>query len=522
MRVRSVLSRLAVRLMAFNILLVFLPAAGVLFLGTYERHMVEAQERTMVQEGRLLAAALSVRGSLDPDVARRMLVQLGQRHEARLRVVDREGRLLADSAALGPRREPTARGEEPAAAASAEPQDSFLYRLGAAPFRLLRSLGGPPAPAQGDIYDGAGRLTGREVADALAGRYGAATRLSPDRGSMTLYCAIPVRTGQGIEGAVLVSQSTYRILRALYAVRIGVFKVVLASLAVAVLLSLVAGTTVVRPLARLRRRAGEILDRRGRLLGGFRPSGRRDEIGDLERALAELTARLERHLRQMESFADDVSHEFKNPLASISSATELALDVDDPAERRRFLEVVRREVGHMERLLTEVREISHIDAQLEGEEPEVVRLATILPGVVEAARLRVADGAKIELDLHGNPVVVASPDRLVQVFENLIDNALGFSPPAGTVEVTADVAGSDAVVTVTDAGPGVPAEHLGRVFDRFFSYRPEGGARSHTGLGLAIVRSVVESCGGSVSAANRPEGGAIFEVRLPLAADPSS
>ena len=77
MRVRSLLSRLAVRLMAFNILLVFLPAAGVLFLGTYERHMVEAQERTMVQEGRLLAAALSVRGSLDPDAARRMLVQLG-------------------------------------------------------------------------------------------------------------------------------------------------------------------------------------------------------------------------------------------------------------------------------------------------------------------------------------------------------------------------------------------------------------------------------------------------------------
>jgi two-component system, OmpR family, sensor histidine kinase ChvG len=516
-RIRSVLSRLAVRLMAFNVLLVFLPAAGILFLGTYERHMVEAQERTMVQEGRLLAAAFSVRGSLDPDEARRMLVQLGQRHEARLRVVDREGRLLADSAALGPKREPATGDGGPTASASAGPQDSLLYRLGAAPFRLLRRLGGPPAPAQGDIYDGAGRLAGREVADALAGRYGAATRLSPNRGSMTLYCAIPVRTGQGIEGAVLVSQSTYRILRALYAVRIDVFRVVLASLAVAVLLSLVAGTTVVRPLARLRRRAGEILDRRGRLLGGFQPSARRDEIGDLERALAELTARLERHLRQMESFAADVSHEFKNPLASISSATELALDVEDPAERRRFLELVRREVAHMERLLTEVREISHIDAQLEGEEPEVVRLGRILPGVIEAARLRDAGGSGIELIVRSDPAVAASPDRLVQVFENLVDNAVGFSPSAGTVEVAVDAADGEAVVTIADAGPGIPAEHLDRVFDRFFSYRPEGGARSHTGLGLAIVRSVVERYGGAVAVANRPEGGAVFEVRLPLA-----
>ncbi len=517
MAVPRPLARLWVRLMAFNVLLVFLPAAGVLFLGTYERHMLQAQERTMVQEGRLLAAALSVRGSLDPDEVHRMLVQLGQRHEARLRVVDRGGRLLADSAVLGPRRPSKADGAE-ADEPAADPRDSILYRLGAAPFRLVRRLGRPPAATGSDVYDGAGHLTGTEVSDALAGRYGAATRLSPDGSSVTLYSAIPVRTAQGVEGAVLVSQSTYRILQALYAVRTGVFRVVLASLGAAVLLSLVAGTTVVRPLARLRRRAGEILDRRGRLRGGFLPSSRSDEIGDLERALAGLTARLEDHLQRTESFASDVSHELKNPLASIRNATELALEVDDPARRRRFLELVQREVAHMERLLSGVREISRIDAQLDEEEPPGhVALKTLLDGVVEAARLRGTNGTTIEVVVDGSPVVAASPDRVVQVLENLLDNALGFSRPGSQVTLRAVVRDGMAVVTVADAGPGIPEEHLTRVFDRFFSYRPGNGDDGHTGLGLAIVRSVVEANGGTVSAANRPEGGAVFEVRLPLA-----
>ena len=99
------LSRISFRLFAFNVLLVFLPVGGVLILDTYERHLLEAQERTMAQEGRLLAAALEAQDRLDGESARRILVQLGQRHLARLRVVESKGRVVADSALLGPRRE---------------------------------------------------------------------------------------------------------------------------------------------------------------------------------------------------------------------------------------------------------------------------------------------------------------------------------------------------------------------------------------------------------------------------------
>ena len=134
-------SRISLRLLAFNVLLVFLPVGGVLFLDTYEKHLLEGQERTMAQEGRLLAAALEARDRLEGEDARRILLQLGQRHLARLRVVDYTGKAVADSALLGPRRES---GEAYQVAEPASDEKSFLYRVGSLPFRLLRGTGTQP------------------------------------------------------------------------------------------------------------------------------------------------------------------------------------------------------------------------------------------------------------------------------------------------------------------------------------------------------------------------------------------
>ncbi|MGH9362488.1 MAG: sensor histidine kinase, partial [Thermoanaerobaculia bacterium] len=113
------------------------------------------------------------------------------------------------------------------------------------------------------------------------------------------------------------------------------------------------------------------------------------------------------------------------------------------------------------------------------------------------------------------------PERLVQVFENLLDNAIGFSPDGGTVRVELGARDGVGVVEVADQGPGVPPELLPRAFDRFVSYRPaaepaEPGRNGHSGLGLAIVKAIVEGYGGRVALANRPGGGAAAEVRLPL------
>ena len=512
-------TRLTWRLLVFNLLLVFLPIAGLSFLGPYERQLLAAQERAMVQQGRVLSAALSSHGELSADGVRRLLAELGRRSEARLRVVDRSGALLGDSSLLGPRRPLGARAE---ASAAEKARRNPLYALGAWPFALWQRWfgeAGVDEATRAEYHGTAERLAGPEVAAALRGRYGAATRLSPDSpAAVILYSAIPVRVGGEVAGAVVVSQSTARILAALYEVRLTIFVVFLASVAVAIALSLFLAGTISRPIHGLAAEARALVDGRGRLRGRFRGSNRRDELGELARALEELTRRLEARQAATESFAADVSHELKNPLASIRGATEMLAEAGEAADRRRFLAVVEQEVARMEKLLGSVREIVHLDAPELPEERERVDLAALVGQLVESVCLR--GGAAVEV--RWTPpaervVVVGAPERFAALVENLVDNAVSFSPAGSAVEIELTRERSEVRLAVADRGPGIPAEHLERVFDRFFSWRPGDAAGRHSGLGLAIVRAVAEAHGGRASAANRAGGGAVFRVSLPAA-----
>jgi two-component system, OmpR family, sensor histidine kinase ChvG len=520
---RSFLSRISVRVLAFNVLVVFLPIAGVLSLGTYEKQLLDSLERSLVQQGRALAAGLEDAGPRLPREAVNTLQRLRQRHEARIRVVDAHGLLLADSSSL-------ATGAAAAVPAGSGPapsrpaQETFLYRLASFPVRAWRRYLRPPQPPPDadEFYSGARVLSGPEITDALAGGYGAQTRISTGQQSVTLYSAIPITNGGKVVGAVLVSQSTFRILSDLYALRLDIFRLFLWSVATAVVLSLLVASTITVPVRRLRDRAHAILDPRGRLLGGFVASRARDEVGELSRSLGELTARLQRHVRLLESFASDVSHELKNPLASIRAATEIALTSPNAAERRGMLSMVQDDVNRMERLLTGVREISRIDSGAGEEEARgPVDVREIAGRVVDAARLR-GNGTAVSYVVEGELVSAwVPPERLQQVLENLIDNASGFSPPHGTVRVDVSREGQTAVVRVTDDGPGVLPEHRDRIFDRFFSFRPGESKGLHAGLGLSIVKAIAEGHGGTVGVSDQPGGGACFEVRLPAAPGPS-
>jgi len=293
-----------------------------------------------------------------------------------------------------------------------------------------------------------------------------------------------------------------------------------------VLLTIIASTTIVRPLRRLRGEALALIDRRGRrrlegkegaVFGGSR---RTDEIGDLARALELLSRRLGEHIAFVEAFAGDVSHELKNPLASIRGAAEMLEDVEEPEQRRELLDLVQREVARLEHLLKEVREMARLDAEVEGEARPTVQLETLLPALVEGARRRAPPGVAIELEIDGAAVPVkAAPERLAQVVENLLDNAMSFAPAGSAVAVRLRRGATRARLSVRDRGPGIPEQHLQKVWARFFSYRPPGtgDGKPHTGLGLAIVKAIVEGYGGSVSGSNPAEGGAEFEVTLPLA-----
>lgn len=539
-------SRITIRLLAFNILLVFIPAAALLSLRTYEAELLRWQERSMVQQGRLLAAALGEQGPLTPEAVESILINMDQQFDARLRVVDADFSLLADSSRLGPRLETPGAGGGGEGGEVPEPpgpeeeiRRSVLYRLGNLLYQLYHRLFLPPEPPRRDagFYASDRKLVGTEIEAALSGTYGATSRKTPGERSLTLYSALPIRSGSEVVGAVLVSKSTFQILGSVYELRLAIFEVVLLSAGVAVILSLILSTTIARPILKLRQRALAILDRRGRLMDTIEPYQRLDEIGDLSRALAELTRRLEKHLKFIESFASDVSHELKNPLASIRTATDLLAEVEEPEERQRFLSMVQRDIARLERLLSGVREVSRIDATLDTQPTESVDLLPLLEAIVESRELRHAD-VRLRLEV-GKPEedevpirVNASPDRLVQVVENLVDNAIGFSPDNGEVLLelgqAPDAKEPDLVsIRILDQGPGIPPEHLEKIFHRFFSYREkESGARrgklGHTGLGLAIVRAIVEGYGGTVTAANRDDApsGAVFEVRLPSARNP--
>lgn len=537
-RILIFFSRISVRLLTFNILIVFLPIAGLLYLDTYEKQLLHSLEHALVQQSRILASALSGENPLQANSARKILVELEQRHEARLRILDPKGRLLADSSRLGPRTEPPDSGQTAAIARTPaeDNQDTvpaeqrILYRIAIYPVQLYRRLFRPPQPPleSAEFYINTDILMGPEIREALEGRYGAMTRISTGgQRSVTLYSAIPVHSGDSVVGVVLVSQSTYRILRDLYELRLEIFTIFLVSLAAAVALSLLASTTIAAPVRKLRRQAREILDHRGRLRGQFRFNRRRDEIGDLSRSLEEMTRKLQGHLDFVESFASDISHEFRNPLASIRSAAEMIPQSKTTGDRNRFLSLIQKEVGRMQHLLGAVREISLLDAQLEDETRVSVEISQILRQVVETRRLRGGPSIPVKLiEKYDSLVVSMAPERLIQVLENLLENALSFA--STEVRIGLSRARGYAVICFEDDGLGIPKQHLEKIFDRFFSYRPdetstESGdtAGRHLGLGLAIVKAIIEGYGGVVEAGtgSLQEGelkGARILVRIPL------
>ncbi len=535
---------LTARLLIFNLLLAVFPIGAVLFLGTYESQLLETQERAMVQQGRLLASAL-VGHDLAKEAAA-ILGRLGARTDARLRVVNNRGLLIADSAspadpeisgediegessiASGSR---SSTGEEPPGDSESEetstsyPEENVIYRIGALPTRTFKTVSGfirPPETPRGDAeyYSGREILDGREVRSALDGRYGAATRISRGQKSVTLYSAIPVFRDNEVVGAVLVSRSTFSILSDLYQLRLDIAIIFLFSVGAAVILSILLARTVTVPVGRLRDQAESILDERGKLQARFKPLSGRDEVADLSRALYRLSSRLQERTDHMEDFMADLVHEMKNPVAGILSASELA-EQTAKGETRRFLDVIDREGRRIQRLLDDLRELISVDVRLDRGERDEVDVATILNSIVLGYPYHRKAGVNIEfIDETENlePVfVVADPDRLAQAVLNLLDNAVSFSPDDGTVTIRLETASGSVVgIHIADRGPGIPGEIADKVFERWYTDRPANEASDHTGLGLAIVRGIAEGYGGSVRIMPRDGGGTVCILKFPV------
>jgi two-component system sensor histidine kinase ChvG len=254
-------------------------------------------------------------------------------------------------------------------------------------------------------------------------------------------------------------------------------------------------------------------------------SERGDEIGELSESLSEMTRALYDRIDTIESFAADVAHELKNPLTSLQHAVEMLARAGDDEARARLMAIIHNDVKRIDRLITDISDASRLDAELSRETSEPVDLAHLLETIVEVYRLtELPRGIAIalSLDLPQGGIVIGRDERLGQIFRNLIDNAVSFSPSNGTVTIAAHGADGSVRVSVEDEGPGIPPENLESVFQRFYTERPaEHGFGKNSGLGLSIARQIAEGVGGRIWAENREgQSGARFIVELPLARRP--
>jgi two-component system sensor histidine kinase ChvG len=313
------------------------------------------------------------------------------------------------------------------------------------------------------------------------------------------------------------------VIRTVRAERFWLGIVLLGTTALSIFLSLFLARTIARPLRRLAIAAHRVRLGRSREVQVPRLPARRDEIGTLARALSDMSQALRQRIDATEAFAADVAHEIKNPLASLRSAVDSLERVSDPELRGRLVAIIRDDVGRLDRLITDISEASRMDAQLSRARFETIDLGAMIELLVAARDERgIAHGVRLAFARpnRGSALIFGDGHRLARAIENLVDNAISFSPPGGLVQVAATRDQDEIVVRVEDEGPGVPEHAREAIFNRFHSIRPEGEEFGrHSGLGLAIAKAIVEGHGGRITVSDR-EGntqGARFTIRIPAA-----
>jgi len=259
-------------------------------------------------------------------------------------------------------------------------------------------------------------------------------------------------------------------------------------------------------------------------------SHRRDEIGHLSGSLRDMTDALYTRIEAIESFAADVAHELKNPLTSLRSAVETLPLAKSDESRGRLLAVIQHDVKRLDRLITDISDASRLDAEMQRQDAHPVELAQLLTTGVSVANERHDDQVAGELTCEGGRssafTVLGHDSRLGQVIDNLIDNARSFSPAGSTVRVTCRRLKTEIEIMVDDDGPGVPEEAVEKIFERFYTHRPDQDFGQNSGLGLSISKHIVEAHDGRVWVENRHAAttvvgdppdvlGARFIVRLP-------
>ncbi len=504
-------SRLGRLIILLNLLGLAILIGGALILNELRQGLVAARQQSLTVEGAVLANVIDQYATvgdpeptLEADTANNVLQTLNIPKTQRARLFDADGRLLADTAQVADRVE----------VAPLPP----VRKPGQASF----SLGFLKAAAE-KRHLLAQQALQRDVRLALQGETVTNTRVA-ENGRRVVSVSIPLQHVRAVLGVLTLQADDVD--QIIAAERRALIPFILIAVGVTLLSSLLLIQRIAEPVLRLARAADRVRLQRARAIALPDISSRDDEIGDLARALEDMTEALSERMRAIERFAADVAHELRNPMTSIRSAVETLELVKTAAPRTRLLQVLQKDVDRMDRLITDISNASRVDAELARETPtplDLTRLLADICGLYEATRkpgeipVRFIDPGAPEPRL-----ISGREGPLSQVFRNLVDNARSFSPAGGEVRVGLRANRDEIVAFVDDDGPGLPAESLEKVFQRFYTSRPKGAAfGGNSGLGLAIARQIVDAHGGRIWAENREREGVVtgarFCVALPTA-----
>lgn len=486
--------------------------------------LTEAQFHNLRTQGELITNLLIETGTVEGDpipyvnepavraVLKRILPPIAEGERPgvgrpRVRMFAPNGRLIADSDVLYDRLEAT-----PLPDPSAQPSITERVQRAAERVEYWRLTPWRPTATLEE-----------ERARALRGEIARSERVN-ERGERVVSVTLPVRRVQQVVGVVTIESADVE--RILVAERASMIPFVIGAAIAVFLSSLLLALFIARPLERLAAAADRL-----RLTGATRLSlpdisRRRDEIGALGNSLEAMTGALADRIDANERFAADVSHEIKNPLASIKSAVESARAARDPAQQNKMLGIVAQDVQRLDRLITDIARASRIEAETARGDLERVDLGSLLYDLAHAYDGHPDEEPPVRIAFKGpkpeGAIVLGQSGPLGQVFRNLIDNARSFSREGGRVTLSVEIArtkeGPHVRAVVEDEGPGIPEENLETVFERFYTQRPQGVAfGGNSGLGLSIARQIVTAHQGRIYAQNRGEGGARLVVELPLA-----
>ncbi|WP_321448322.1 sensor histidine kinase [uncultured Cohaesibacter sp.] len=555
-------SSLTRRIVFLNVAALAVLVLGILYLNQFREGLIDARVSSMLTQGKIIAGAVAASAASDTDAItinpeRLLELQAGESFspaddtfsyfefpidpekaapilraaisptDTRARIYDLAGNMVVDSNQLhsdGVLRFNLPEPEMETSDSWADRWDRFVSWLRQADLPLYKEM----ANTDGRNYP--------EVSKALDGSEASIVRVNT-KGRLIVSVAVPIQRSRIITGALLLSTRDGDIDKIVEAERWGILRVFLIAALVTGSMSILLAGTIAGPVRKLSEAAERV--RRGVKAREEIPdfSERKDEIGQLSQSLRDMTNTLYKRMDAIEAFAADVAHELKNPLTSLRSAVETLPLAKKPEARERLVSIILHDVRRLDRLISDISDASRLDAELARQESDEINLRALLETIVSIqdeigskSNIRVImEEDKNAADKDKAFCVRGNDSRLGQVFVNLVDNARSFTPEGGEVRVCLKHDGPWVVITVDDDGPGIQAEDVSRVFERFYTDRPQGEAfGQNSGLGLSISKQIVEAYNGEIAASNRLDPtsdqdeptilGARFSVRFPAIA----